>query len=69
MNERKAFVDVEHPVMGNTVLYNWPWKMDNIDSRMKRAPLFGENTEYVFGEILGMSNEEIKKLMEQEVIY
>lgn len=69
MNERNVFVDVEHPVMGNTVLYNWPWKMDNIDSRMKRAPLFGEHTEYVFGEILGLSNEEIAKLMDQEVIY
>jgi len=69
MNERKVFVDVEHPVMGNTVLYNWPWKMNDIESRMQRAPLFGEHSEYVFGEILGISQEEIKKFVEQEVIY
>ncbi len=69
MNERKVFVDVEHPVMGNTVLYNWPWKMSDVASRMQRAPLFGEHNEYVFGEILGISREEMKKLMEQEVIY
>jgi benzylsuccinate CoA-transferase BbsF subunit len=69
MNERKAFVDVEHPVMGNTVLYNWPWKMDDVDCRMQRAPLFGEHSEYIFGKILGLSREEIEKLMEEEVIY
>jgi benzylsuccinate CoA-transferase BbsF subunit len=69
MNERKVFVDVEHPVMGNTVLYNWPWKMSDVDSRMQRAPLFGEHNDYVFGEILGISQEEVKRMMEQEVIY
>jgi len=69
MNERKVFVDVEHPVMGNTVLYNWPWKMDDVACRMQRAPLFGEHSEYVFGEILGLSRKEMEKLMEEEVIY
>ena len=69
MNERKTFVDVEHPVMGNTVLYNWPWKMDDVACRMQRAPLFGEHSEYVFGEILGLSRKEMEKLIEAEVIF
>ena len=69
MNERKVFVDVEHPVMGNTVLYNWPWKMSDVASRMQRAPLFGEHNEYVFGKLLGMTKDEITKLVEEEVIY
>ena len=69
MKERKVFVDVEHPVMDKTVLYNWPWKISGVACRMQRAPLFGEHSEYVFGEILGFSREEIESLMEQEVIY
>lgn len=69
MNERKVFVDVEHPVLGSTVLYNWPWKMNDVDSKMQRAPLFGEHTKYVFEDILGLSREEIDKLMEEKVIY
>lgn len=69
MKEREVFVDGEHPVTGNTVLYNWPWKIRGVDRQMTRAPLFGEHSEYVFGEILGFSSEEIENLMEQEVIY
>ncbi|MBF0278633.1 MAG: CoA transferase [SAR324 cluster bacterium] len=69
LKEREVFVDGEHPVVDKTVLYNWPWKMNGVDSRMQRAPLFGEHSEYVFSEILGFSQEEIENLKEQEVIY
>lgn len=69
MKERKVFIDGEHPVVDNTVLYNWPWKMSGVDCRMQSAPLFGEHSEYVFGEILGFSREEIENLVEQEIIY
>ena len=69
MKERKVFIDGEHPVVDNTVLYNWPWKMNGVDCRMQSAPLFGEHSEYVFGEILGFSREEIENLVEQEIIY
>jgi hypothetical protein len=43
--------------------------MDDDACRMQRAPLFGEHSEYVFGEILGLSRKEMEKLMEEEVIY
>jgi len=33
------------------------------------APLLGEHSEYVFGELLGMHLEEITKLEEKGVIY
>ena len=69
MKERKVFIDGEHPVVDNTVLYNWPWKMNGVDCRMQSAPLIGEHSEYVFGEILGFSREEIENLVEQEIIY
>ncbi len=68
-NERKTFVDVEHPVVGGSVVYNVPWKFNNISPvPMKHAPLLGEHNEYVFGGILGLSKEEIKELVKAEVL-
>ena len=69
MKERNVFINGEHPVVDETLSYNWPWKIDGIDCRMERAPLFGEHSEYVFGEILGFSSDEIKNLVEKEIIY
>jgi crotonobetainyl-CoA:carnitine CoA-transferase CaiB-like acyl-CoA transferase len=33
------------------------------------APLLGEHNEYVFGELLGLSADEIKQLREEKVFY
>jgi crotonobetainyl-CoA:carnitine CoA-transferase CaiB-like acyl-CoA transferase len=33
------------------------------------APLLGEHNNYVFGELLGLSEEEIETLVEKKVIY
>ena len=68
-NERKVFVDVEHPVTGGSVLYNVPWKISETEGSWRHAPLLGESNDYVFGEILGLSKEEIKRLTDEEVIY
>ena len=35
----------------------------------RRAPLFGEHNQYVFGELLAMPADEIKGLIEEKVIY
>lgn len=67
--ERKTFIDVEHPVVGGTVLYNVPWKFKNLDPiPMRPAPLLGEHNEYVFEDILGLSGKEIDELNKEEVI-
>lgn len=68
-NERQVFVNVEHPVLGNTVLYNWPWKIFGLEHRMQRCPLLGEHNDYVFGDILGLTRDDIKALTEKEIIY
>jgi len=71
LTERKVSVEVEHPVTGGTMLYNWPWQMPEIDEhkRMRHAPLLGESNDYVLKEILGLSDADIKRLTEEEVIY
>ena len=67
---RELAVEVEHPSMGKQVVLGPPWRLSETPARVtKSAPTMGENNEYVFGEILGMSGKEIARLMEEEIIY
>jgi len=67
---RATFVDVEHPVVGGTFLYDLPWKMSGVERKpIRHAPLLGEHNGYVFGQLLGLSQEEIDRLVAEEVIY
>ncbi|HOG45963.1 MAG TPA: CoA transferase [Anaerolineae bacterium] len=61
---------IEHPVMGKKVVISPPWKLSETPARIKKAsPLLGEHNEEVFGSLLGMSRDEIKKLQDEEIIY
>lgn len=67
---RELAVEVEHPSMGKQVVLGPPWRLSETPARVtKSAPTMGENNEYVFGEILGMSGKEIARLIEEEIIY
>lgn len=69
-NERHTFVHIDHPVVGAEVIYNLPWKLSGCPPKpFRHAPILGEHNKYVFGEILGLSDEEIAKLMDEKVIY
>ena len=68
--ERKLAVEVEHPTMGKQVVLGAPWKLSQTPAEVTKAsPVMGENNEYVFGELLGLSSNEIKQLMDEQVIY
>jgi len=43
--------------------------MSKSDYEMSRPPLLGEHNDYVFTKILGIPDEELVHLMEEEVIY
>lgn len=62
--------EVEHPVMGKKVVINPSWKLSETPAKIKKAsPLLGEHNEEVFGCLLGMPKEEIKKLTDENIIY
>jgi benzylsuccinate CoA-transferase BbsF subunit len=68
--ERQTFVEFDHPLIGVEVIYGIPWKLSKTPGTIYRhAPSFGEDNEYVFGELLGLSREEIARLEEEKVIY
>jgi len=67
---RGKLTEVEHPVMGKKVVITPPWKMSETPAKIwKASPLLGENNEEIFGSLLGMSKEEIQKMVEEQIIY
>jgi len=61
---------VEHSAMGKQVVFGVPWRFSKTPVKVRKAsPLMGESNSYVFGELLGMSNGEIERLVAEEVIY
>ena len=47
-----------------------PWRfVSGPEPRLESAPLMGEHNSYIFEEILGISSEEVSKLIETQVIY
>jgi crotonobetainyl-CoA:carnitine CoA-transferase CaiB-like acyl-CoA transferase len=70
LKEREFFVETEHPVMGKLPYARLPWRLSNAPKgNYHYAPLLGEHNEYVFGELLGLSKEEITRLVEEKVIH
>jgi len=68
--ERGVKVVVDHPKMREEVLYGLPWKFSRTPGSIRRsAPLLGEHNRYVFCQLLGMSEEEVRSLEEEKVIY
>jgi benzylsuccinate CoA-transferase BbsF subunit len=69
LRERQTFVEFDHPLVGFEVLYGIPWKLSKTPGAVYRhAPSLGEDNHYVFGQLLGLSDEEIARLEEEKVI-
>jgi len=59
-----------HPVTGDHPVAGIPGKYSAIEKlRYTPAPCLGQDNEQVFSEMLGLSQEEIKRLQEEKVIY
>jgi benzylsuccinate CoA-transferase BbsF subunit len=70
MKSRGFFIQTNHAAMGNITLAGLPFHFgDTPKGNYASAPLLGEHNEYVFGELLGLSEEEIKRLTEERVLY
>jgi len=59
----------EEPDGKKTDMYETPWKFSETQGRIWRLiPGLGEHNDYVFKEVMGMSEEEYQQLIEEEVI-
>ncbi len=66
---RGFFKDPDHAIIGHKVLAGLPIKFSDCpDGNYRTPPLLGQHNDYVFGELLGLSKEEIKQLTEEKVL-
>ena len=67
---RESIIEVSHPNLGTRLAVGPPWKMSATPPGISRtAPLLGEHNAYVLGELLGMEQDEIDRLAEEQVVY
>jgi len=70
VQDRGVFLQVEHPKVGNDWVIAPPWRLSETPAGIHRhGPLLGEHNDDVFGELLGMSTKEIRRLEEEKVLY
>lgn len=69
LRSRDQFVEIVHPEVGPKLQPALPVRMSKVPKpKLDTAPLIGEHNGYVFGELLGLSGDEIFQLMEESVI-
>ncbi|MFC2028149.1 CaiB/BaiF CoA transferase family protein [Chloroflexota bacterium] len=69
LNQRDFFEKVNHPEAGTHSYPGIPWKLSLTPGSIRiPAPCFAQHNDYVFGELLGMSEEEITRLENQGII-
>jgi crotonobetainyl-CoA:carnitine CoA-transferase CaiB-like acyl-CoA transferase len=69
LQARGFFVHLDHPVLGKTVSDGTPIKMGSGSlADWKRAPLLGEDNEYVYLELLGLTESEFRSYVERGII-
>ena len=67
---RSLFTEVNHPKIGAQVVMNPAWKFSETPARIYKAgPLMGESNHEIFGGLLGLTEDEIGRLMEEKIIY
>jgi benzylsuccinate CoA-transferase BbsF subunit len=69
LRERGFFIELDHPQLGKTVSDAVPIRLSDTPPRYTRpAPLLGHDNDYVYGELLGLSEVELTELKEQGII-
>jgi len=70
LQERQAYLEVEHPHAGIEWVYGMPWLLGSTPGSIRsHAPLLGEHNDFILGELLGYSGNELDQLQNSEVIY
>ena len=70
LREREVYSQLDHPLMGKDWVIAPPWRLSETPAGIHRhSPLLGEHNEEIFGQRLGLSQDEIHELEKEEVIY
>ncbi len=65
---RELLLKMHHPVVGDYLHTRWPFILSKTPAHIRTGPLIGEHNHYICTEILGMSDDEFIKLVNEEII-
>jgi len=68
LRERGVFRTVEHPLLGRQVVTAPPWRFRSGLPQLRASPTFGQDTERVLRQVVGLTEEEFRFLSEAGVI-
>ncbi|MFT3851340.1 MAG: CoA transferase [Ilumatobacteraceae bacterium] len=69
LRERGIFFELDHPVAGRARFEGLPMRFsETVVDHWRSAPMLGEDNDFVFGEVLGLSHEEMADLAASGVI-
>ncbi|MFC2047507.1 CaiB/BaiF CoA transferase family protein, partial [Chloroflexota bacterium] len=69
LRARDFFIELDHPQLGKTISDATPIKLSDTPARYNRAaPVRGQDNDYVYRKLLGMSEDELVELSRQGVI-
>ena len=67
---RGLLTTVEHPLLKTQHVFNPPWKLSETPATIRKpGPCLGEDNVEVFTGLLGMSEEEVRRLEEEKTLY
>ena len=66
----RAFMELDHPILGRQLFYSPVYRLSGTPAvPSTRAPLLGEHTEEICRELLNISDEDIGRLLDKQVLY
>lgn len=66
---RGTYIEVRHPLGFRETIYGSYVKMSRSPPQVRPGPSMGQDNDYVFKELLGLSEERYRELLERKVIY
>ena len=70
LNARETYSEIDHPHIGAEMLYGVPWRFSDTPGGVRTpAPLLGQHNRYILSELLGIEDDELARLVDEQVIY
>ncbi|MCE2499701.1 MAG: CoA transferase [Dehalococcoidia bacterium] len=70
LNARETYAEIDHPHIGAEMLYGVPWRFSDTPGGVRTpAPLLGQHNRYILSELLGIEDDELARLVDEQVVY